>query len=108
MEINNKTMAYLLEEVYDNELKKEICKFIKDSVDFKEDLELAYKEITNILLYNNDDNFYRWLPLYKASYLNKKMHINYNSIIQEKICIKYKDKYILHEDIIKQFKDGII
>ena len=50
---------------------------------------------------------YNWLPLYTASYLTHELKKNYNSIKNEKICIKYKDKYILHSDIIEQFKNGL-
>lgn len=50
---------------------------------------------------------YNWLPLYTINYLNKSMKKDYNSIKDEKICIKYKDKYILHSDIIEQFKNGL-
>jgi hypothetical protein len=44
---------------------------------------------------------------YKIRYLNQIMHKNYASIKEEKICIKYWDWYILHEDIIAWFKDTL-
>ena len=50
---------------------------------------------------------YNWLPIYSASYLNKKLHKDYNSIKSEKICVKVKWWYILHEDIIQSFKESI-
>ena len=48
---------------------------------------------------------FNWLPIYTAYYLNNKLNYNFNSIKNEVVCIKYKDKYILKEDIIKQFTD---
>lgn len=49
-----------------------------------------------------------WLPLYTSGYLNHVKKLNLNSIKQEKCCIKYWDKYILHSDIIEQFKQWLV
>ena len=59
------------------------------------------KEVT---INHSNWDLINWLPLYTASYLNNKKHINLNSIKNEIVCIKYWDKYILHSDIIDQFK----
>lgn len=48
-----------------------------------------------------------WLISYTASELNHKFWKNLNSIKSEKICIEYQWRYILHEDIINQFKQGL-
>jgi hypothetical protein len=48
-----------------------------------------------------------WLQMYTANELNKKLNKNLNSIKNEKICIKYWDRYILHSDIIEQFKTNL-
>lgn len=47
------------------------------------------------------------LPTYTASQLVHKHNKNYNSILNERCCIKVWDKYILHEDIIKYYKNLI-
>lgn len=47
---------------------------------------------------------FKWFKLYTSSHLNNKLNINLNSIKNEKCCIKYWDKYILHSDIIEWFK----
>lgn len=47
------------------------------------------------------------VKLYTANELNKKFKKDYNSIKNEKICIKYWDRYILHSDIIEQFKTNL-
>ena len=47
------------------------------------------------------------IPMYTASILTHKHKKNYNSIKNQKICIEYKWKYILHEDIINQFKNSL-
>lgn len=48
------------------------------------------------------------LPTYTASYLNNKLKKDYNSIINERCCIKVGDKYILHEDIINHYKSTLL
>lgn len=49
------------------------------------------------------------LPIYSSSYLHNKLNKNINSIKKEKCCIKvWEDKYILHSDIIKLYKDSLI
>ena len=53
------------------------------------------------------DDFINWLPLYSLSYLNNKLKKNLNSIKKQTCCIEYKWKYILHEDIINQFKNSL-
>ncbi len=77
-----------------------ICNYCKDK-------KVVEKEITNKVIETTEEK-YNWLQLYTVSYLHNNLKKNLNSIKQEKICIKYKDKYILHEDIIKQFKDSIV
>lgn len=81
------------------ETKIDIPKIIKKVKEIKPDVkkDVIKKEVTNNL------DTYNWLPLYTASYLNHKLNKDLNSIKKERCCIKYKDKYILHEDIIKQF-----
>lgn len=54
------------------------------------------------------DNLINWLPSYTASELNNKLKKDYNSIKSEKICIEYEWRYILHEDIINQFRESLI
>lgn len=62
------------------------------------------------------DNFINWLQYnfvfnlqsYTASELNHKFWKNLNSIKSEKICIEYEWRYILHEDIINQFRESLI
>lgn len=63
-------------------------------------------EVTKSIEVTSQDK-YNWLPVYTSSYLHNKLNINLNSIKNQKVCVKYKDKYILHEDIINQFKDSI-
>lgn len=48
---------------------------------------------------------FKWLPLYTASYLNNKLKKDFNSIKNETCCVKVWDNYILHTDIINQFKE---
>lgn len=47
------------------------------------------------------------VPMHTASYLNNKLKKNLNSIKNQTCCIEYKWKYILHEDIINQFKNSL-
>lgn len=54
-----------------------------------------------------DWDMINWLPLYTSYYLNHKLHINLNSIKKQTCCILYQWKYILHKDIINQFKEGL-
>ena len=54
------------------------------------------------------EEMFHWLKLYTSSYLNNKMKIHLNSIKNEIPCIKYKDKYILKEDIIQKFKQDYL
>jgi hypothetical protein len=55
-----------------------------------------------VITEESQDTF-KWLKLYTAYYLNSKLNYNFKSIKNEVVCIKYKDKYILKEDIINQF-----
>ena len=50
---------------------------------------------------------FKWLPLYTSSYMNNKLKINLNSIKNETCCVKVWDLYILHTDIINQFKNSL-
>ena len=50
---------------------------------------------------------FKWLPLYTASYLNNKLKKDFNSIKNETCCVKVWDLYILHTDIINQFKNSL-
>ena len=58
--------------------------------------QVVTKEVTNT---------FKWLPLYTASHLHNKLKINLNSIKNETCCIKVWDNYILHTNIITQFKE---
>ena len=58
--------------------------------------QVVTKEVTNT---------FKWLPLYTASHLHNKLKINLNSIKNETCCIKVWDNYILHTDIVTQFKE---
>ena len=58
--------------------------------------QVVTKEVTNT---------FKWLPLYTASHLNHNLKINLNSIKNETCCIKVWDNYILHTNIITQFKE---
>ena len=73
--------------------------------------EVKPKEIVTIVkpkeVIKTSEDFINWLPLYSISYLNNKLNKDYNSIKNQKICIEYKWKYILHEDIINQFKNSL-
>ena len=51
---------------------------------------------------------FKWIKLYSSSYLHNKLNLNYNSIKKEIPCIKYKDKYILKDDIINLFKESLL
>lgn len=50
---------------------------------------------------------FKWLPIYSMSYLHNKLKKNLNSIKNEKICVSVPWWYILHEDIINQFKESL-
>ena len=69
------------------------------------------KELKPIVVTKVEDTtqleMFKWLPLYTSYYLNKKLRIDFNSIKQEKVCVHYKWKYILHTDIINQFKKSL-
>lgn len=86
------------------EAKIDIPKVIKKVKEKKPDIK---KEIIKREVIDNNLDTIHWLPLYTSSYLNHTMKINLNSIKNEKICIKYWDRYILHSDIIEQFKTNL-
>lgn len=86
------------------ETKIDIPKVIKKVKEKKQDIK---KEIIKKEVIDNNLDTIHWLPLYTASYLNNTLKKNLNSIKNEKICIKYWDKYILHSDIIEQFKTNL-
>ena len=88
------------------DIKKEIPKIIKEVKEIKPDIiKKVIKQEVNCEIINWDT--FKWLKLYTASYLNHKLNKDLNSIKQERICIKYWDKYILHSDIIEQFKTNL-
>ena len=85
------------------ETKIDIPKVIKNVKEIKPDI------IKNVVKQEMVEwDTFEWLNLYTASYLNNKLKKDYNSIKQEKICIKVWDKYILHEDIINKFKNDYL
>jgi len=84
-------------------INKWLCNECKNNKVINEDVKIIEDKDVEI----ETSDTYNWLQLYTSSYLTHKLKKNYNSIKEEKICIKYKDKYILHYDIIKQFRDGL-
>ena len=67
-----------------------------------EKLEIKKEVLVENIPQETSDNF-KWFKLYTASYLVHKLNKNYNSIKNQTCCVKYKDKYILHSDIINNF-----
>ena len=45
------------------------------------------------------------IKVYTSSYLNHTLKMNLNSIKNERWCIKVNDWYILHNDIIEEYKN---
>jgi len=71
--------------------------------DIKEEVIKPEEDIIVIQQEESSESFHG-LPLYTSSYLHNKLKINLNSIKKETCCVKVWDKYILHTDIIFQFK----
>ena len=91
------------------EIKIDIPEVIKKVKEIKPDIKK--KVIKKEVVVNKEVitwDTINWLPLYTSSYLNHVKKLNLNSIKQEKCCIKYWDKYILHSDIIEQFKQWLV
>ena len=82
---------------------KYICPWCQNKETPKQ--EIVVEKVKPISI-TTDDSI-NWLKLYTASYLHNKLNLNYNSIKKEIPCIKYKDKYILKEDIINLFKSSL-
>jgi len=100
----NKCWCKISERLYEiNNWICNTCKSIPQEIKLKE-VKVVEDKPKQV---ETSEEFYKWLPLYSSYYLNKKKNINLNSIKNEIVCIKYKDKYILKEDIIKQFKESL-
>lgn len=70
----------------------------------EKDISKIWDKLYNTYNIYNTYNTYNWLQIYSSSYLNNKMNKDLNSIKNERICIKVEWWYILHSDIIEQFK----
>ena len=91
----------ITEEIKPKEIIKQIV--TKPEVKLQEKVTIVKpKEVIK-----TSEDLINWLPLYKSNYLNKVLKKNLNSIKNQTCCIEYKWKYILHEDIINQFKNSL-
>ena len=103
----NKALDTDIQEIISKRYKEIFTEYVLKHL---EDMEINTDQIDielKRLWIIKEDWLFCWLPLYTASELNHKLKKNYNSIKNEKICIKYWDRYILHSDIIEQFKTNL-
>jgi hypothetical protein len=97
---------------FDNEWKeKDIKKNIEKvniiirKIEEKKIIKKEIKEIKEIKDISKIENkLYNWLKVYTKSYINHKFKYNLNSIKNETNCIKVEWWYILHSDIIENYK----
>ena len=105
---NNKFIDVDIQEIISKKYKEKFTEYVLSHL---EDMEINTDQIDielKRLWIIKEDWLLVWMPLYTASYLTNKLNKNYNSVINEKICIKVWDKYILHEDIINKFKNDYL
>ena len=109
--LSKEEIKELIIEVEKELLIKHTREIISNSIEIETDeinknIDDVFKELISKDIDSNnsiDENTINWLPLYTASYLQKTLNKNYNSIKKQSIAVEYKWRYILHEDIIKQF-----
>lgn len=93
-----------------DDIKTEPVKKPKDNIPKEikvKEVKVVGEELIIPKQVETSEEIFHWIKLYTSSYLNNKMKIHLNSIKKEIPCIRVWEKYILKEDIIKQFKESL-